>query len=99
MGFLPFIAGDGQTFYLDSAFGIGQNTRALKRGYDCPWNSAYLGSGELGCGAEGFLTVAKAPSMLVETAGMWHTRPCQAGAVLLGRSVALGPNCHTLPAK
>uniref|UniRef100_A0A1D1ZP82 Amine oxidase n=1 Tax=Auxenochlorella protothecoides TaxID=3075 RepID=A0A1D1ZP82_AUXPR len=44
--------GDGQTFYLDSAFGIGQNTRALKRGYDCPWNSAYLGS-ELQYGTAG----------------------------------------------
>lgn len=36
--------GAGQTIYMDSVYGIGVNSRPLKRGYDCPWGAAYLGS-------------------------------------------------------
>lgn len=37
---------------MDSFFGIGYNSRTLKRGYDCPWHAAYVGS-ELSYGSGG----------------------------------------------
>lgn len=44
--------GAGQTFYMDSFFGIGYNCRPLHRGLDCPWHAAYVAS-ELSYGAAG----------------------------------------------
>ena len=37
---------DGDTIYFDSFYGIGVNSRPLRRGYDCPWHATYLPSSE-----------------------------------------------------
>lgn len=35
-------ADPGQTWYLDSYFGIGTSSEPLKRGYDCPFDAIYV---------------------------------------------------------